>query len=91
MESWPVDYKTKVAHSRDWHRLITATAGNRTPDDLDDLQAVDPKALAVGWCPPVGIAVNMREFPTGLKRIGNLIRLTLDTPPDYQDYFIRPG
>ncbi|SRR6266536_1275469 len=90
MDSWPFDHKTRVAHAQDWDRLVSATAGNPAPGDLGDLQTVDPKSLAGGWCPPVGLIVNMREFPTGLKRIGNVIRLTLDTPPDYRDYFIRP-
>jgi Protein of unknown function (DUF4238) len=90
MDSWPVDYRTRVAHARDWHRLITATADRRPPSGLDDLQKVDPDALAGGWCPPIGIALNMREFPTGLKLIGNLIWLALYTPANYQDYSIRP-
>jgi hypothetical protein len=89
MDSWPIDYKTRVAHARDWHRLISATVDNSAPDELGNLQAVEPRALAAGWCPPVGVVINMREFPTGLTRIGNVIRLTLDTPPNFQDYFIR--
>jgi hypothetical protein len=89
MDSWPFDYKARVAHARDWHRLVTATAGNPAPCDLGDLETVDPKSLAAGWCPPVRVSLNMRRhFPTGLKRVGSLIRLTLDTPPDYHDYFI---
>jgi hypothetical protein len=26
MERWPLDHATLVAHDRDWHRLVSATA-----------------------------------------------------------------
>lgn len=89
MESWPFDHKTLVAHAKDWHRLITATADDLAPDELGDLQAIDPIVLARGWCPPAELIINMREFSSGLTRIGNVIRLSLETPPNYRDYFIR--
>jgi len=91
MESWPFDHKTRLAHAHEWHRLITATDGNPAPDELGDLQAADGSTLAAGWHPPVGIILNMREFPTGLRRIGRVIRLTMEPPQDYQDHFIRTG
>jgi hypothetical protein len=90
MDAWPTGHKARVAHRLEWHRLVSATATNPSPDTVNDLQSVDPRALALGWCPPVGIGVNLREFPTGLKRSGNVIRLSLKVPVNYQDYFIGP-
>ena len=90
MDSWPIGPKVRVAHAREWHRLVSATATNPPPDAVNDLQSVDPRALAMGWCPPVGVVLNMREFPTGLKRVSNVIRLSLEMPANYQDYFFRP-
>jgi hypothetical protein len=90
MDSWPIGYKARLAHAQEWHRLVSATATNPPPDAVNDLQSVDPRILAMGWCPPVGIGLNIREFPTGLKRVGNVIRLSLEIPANYQDYFIRP-
>jgi len=85
---WPFDYKTLKSHERDWHRLVTATADELPPNELGNLQKVDPKALAAGWCPPVSFTINMREFPTGLRLVDNKIWLTLETPTDYSKYFI---
>jgi hypothetical protein len=90
MERWPFDHATLVAHLRDWHRLISATADEPTPDALEDLQNVDVAKLARGWCPTVIMTLNMIELPTGLSRSGNLIRLTLRKPDNYKDYFIPP-
>jgi Protein of unknown function (DUF4238) len=89
MEQWPFDYKTLVAHDRDWHRLVSATAGDPLPNKLPDLQVFDPRCMAGGWCPPVVFALNMKEFPTGLRHAGRGIRLTLKTPDNYEDFFIR--
>jgi tetratricopeptide (TPR) repeat protein len=86
MESWPFEGKTLRAHAWDWHRLISATAANLAPDELGDLHNIDIEALAKGWCPPIGIILNMREFPTGLARVGNMIELTMETPLGPEDY-----
>jgi hypothetical protein len=88
MERWPFDHATLVAHLRDWHRLISATANEPTPDALGNLHNVDVSKLSRGWCPPVIMTLNMMELPTGLRRSGNLIRLTLRKPDNYKDYFI---
>jgi hypothetical protein len=89
MESWPFDHQTRVAHVRDWHRLISATAANAPPDQLPDLQQVDYDQLGNGWCPPLVVTMNMTEMPTGLSRVGNTIRLSLDKPANYERHFIR--
>jgi hypothetical protein len=86
MDAWPFDHRTRLAHAKDWHRLVSATAVNRPPDQLTDLQRVDPAALGSSWCPPLGFLLNVREFPTGLRLDGNVIHLTLDVPPDYESY-----
>lgn len=88
MDAWPMNYRTKLAHAKDWHRLVTATADNRAPNKLRDLQEIDAEVLASSWCPPVSVMLNVREFPTGLKRTRNAIQLTLATPPNYQDYIM---
>lgn len=90
MERWPIDPRTLRAHAREWHRLLSVAVNNPSPDDLTDLQRVDLNALAMRWYPPVGVLINMRDFPTGLKRVGNVIWLSLDTPMNYGDYLIRP-
>lgn len=87
MERWPFDHRTRVAHAQDWHRLVSATDGDWAPAELPDLQIVDPSCMAGGWCPPIVIVLNMTELPTGLRRVGRGIRLTLKTPPNYEDYF----
>jgi hypothetical protein len=89
MDAWPIDPRQRRAHAREWHRLVTIAVNNLPPDDLNDLQSLDLKALAMGWCPPIGVALNMREFPTGLTRGDNVISLNLETPADYENYFIR--
>jgi hypothetical protein len=86
----PLDHATLVAHDRDWHRLISATADEPAPDNLGDMQDVDVGKLARAWCPPVLLTLNMAELPTGLKRSENSIRLTLEKPNNYDDYFLRP-
>jgi hypothetical protein len=88
MDAWPFDHRTRLAHAKDWHRLLTATADNLAPDELGDLQAIDPAVLASSWCPPVGVLLNVRQFPTGLSSINNVIRLTLDTPADYEGHIM---
>jgi hypothetical protein len=90
MERWPIDAKTLRAHTREWHRLLTIAVNNPSPDDLTDLHRIDLNVLAMRWCPPVGVLINMRDFPTGLKRVGNIIWLSLDNPMNYEDYLIRP-
>ncbi len=65
---------------------MSATADNSAPDGLGDLQAVDPTALAKGWCPPVMLALNMRDFPTGLRLVGDVIWLTMEAPRNYESY-----
>ena len=91
MDAWPFDHRTKLAHAKDWHRLVTATVGNRPPDQLTDLQTVDAAALGRSWCPPLGFLLNVRDFPTGLRLEGNVIQLTLDMPPNYESYFTSSG
>lgn len=90
MERWPFDHATLVAHDREWHRLISATADESAPDALGDLQNIDVAKLSRAWCPPVIMTLNMAELPTGLRRSGNSIRLTLEKPDNYNDYFLRP-
>ncbi len=91
MEQWPFDHQTLVAHDRDWHRLVTATTSEPRPDELPDLQVFDPSCMVGSWCPPVVVTLNMSEFPTGLRRVGNSIRLALNMPDDYEAFFIRGG
>jgi hypothetical protein len=86
MDSWPFDHRTRLAHAREWHRLMTVAIRNTPPDDLVDLQYVDWKALAMDWYPPAGVILNMREFPSGLTRVGNVIGLNLDMPVNYEEY-----
>lgn len=90
MERWPFDHATLVAHDRDWHRLISATADEPAPDSLGDLQNINVVKLSKAWCPPVIMTLNMAELPTGLRRSGNSIRLTVRKPDNYDDYFLRP-
>jgi hypothetical protein len=80
MEGWPFDQATKVAHDRDWHRLVSATTEEPTPDDIGDLQDIDAEKLARTWCPPIFLTLNMAEQPTGLRCSGDSIRLTLHEP-----------
>ena len=89
MERWLFDHRTRVTHDRDWHRLVSATDGDPAPEELPDLQIFDPSCMAGGWCPPIVFTLNMTELPTGLRRVGRGIRLTLKTPDNYEDYFIR--
>jgi hypothetical protein len=91
LERWPFDHRTLVAHDRDWHRLVSATTGDPHPDELPDLQMFDPSCMADGWCPPVVVTLNMTEFPTGLRRVGNSIRLALKRPDNYEAFFVRRG
>lgn len=87
MERWPFDHATRVSHDRDWHRLVSATAGDPRPDELPDLQVFDPSCMAGAWCPPVMLIINLREqFPTGLRLAGRGIRLKLEKPENYEDY-----
>ncbi len=88
LERWPFDHRTRVAHDRDWHRLVSATTGDPSPDDLPVLQVFDPSCMAGKWCPPIAVRLNMAELPTGLRLVGRNIRLTLQAPADYEDYLI---
>lgn len=91
MKRWPFDHRMLVAHDRDWHRLVSATVGEPRPGKLPDLQVFDPSCMADRWCPPVVVTLNMTEFPTGLRRVGNSIRLALNMPGDYEAFFIHGG
>jgi hypothetical protein len=90
MERWPFEHRTLVAHDRDWHRLVSATDGDPQPDELPDLQVFDPNCMAGGWSPPLVLTLNRKkEFPTGLRRAGRGVRLTLNTPDNYEDFFVQ--
>ena len=87
MERWPTEYKAQVAHATEWHRLVSATAGDPTPSQIQDLQTIDANALAQEWCPPLTLVLNMREMPTGLRLTGDDIWLDMAIPQNYKGYF----
>jgi hypothetical protein len=90
MELWPFDYKTLRHHQFEWHRLVGATSGDPVPEEIDDLQELTFAGLDQGWAPHIMLGLNVREMPTGLTRIGNVIRLTMTTLTNYDDFIINP-
>jgi hypothetical protein len=90
MELWPFDSRTLRHHEFEWHRLVGATSAEPVPEDLGDLQELTFAGLDEGWAPHIMLGVNVREMPTGLTRIGNVIRLTMTTLTNYEDFIIRP-
>jgi hypothetical protein len=81
MEAWPFSPRTRLTYCREWYRLVSATHGNPAPEALGDLRVINPDALTTGWCPAMGVVLNVREFPTALKRNGPVIKLSLESPP----------
>jgi hypothetical protein len=82
----PFDSRTRVAHQFEWQRLVSATTGDPVPEELPDLQAFDPRCLDGGWSPPLMWMLNMKEFPTGLRRTGPGIQLTLRAPSNFEAF-----
>lgn len=85
---WPFSHRARVAHDRDWHRLVSALHANPRDGALD-LQSFDPEALAAGWCPPLIMTLNMREFRTGLFQEDDTVWGVMTEPPDYDEHFVR--
>jgi len=90
MELWPFDRRTLRSHDREWHRLVSATSDDPDPQEVGDLQLVNTAVIGAGWCPVLTLALNLREFPTGLWRDGKVIGLTMHSLTNYEDFIIKP-
>jgi len=88
METWPFTHRVLVAHDLEWHRLVSATAGDVRPDMVTDLQSVNWSLLSRAYLPSPVLTINQTiEMPTGLSRRGGNIQLSLHELENYERYF----
>jgi hypothetical protein len=89
MDGWPSSHKERLAHAKEWHRLVSATADDPSPGQLPSLEEVDIEALGRGWVPPITVVLNMGAIPTGLTLKDREIWLSMSLPADFERFYRR--
>lgn len=67
------------AHEFTWHQLVTAVEKDPSENSNSDFD-IDISVLNKSWCPPLIFPMNLRKFPSALRREGDFISVHFYDP-----------
>jgi tetratricopeptide (TPR) repeat protein len=73
--------RNAVAHEFTWHRLASSVENEIF--ELGDDFPIDWEKISKGWHPYVFLAINLVEFPSAIRRKGNIVSAKFYDPDEY--------